>query len=139
MPTIERSSLHVEGTDDVHVIRHLLLRHGIDCPIKGEKRPAHEFSASVPKITPAGDKDAVLNAMEAGVPVSNGRPVGFVLDAARFRARVGVWLMPDNRQSGALEQFLPLLPVAETSTANAKIEGADFPDSKESRSTAAAD
>ena len=176
MPTIERSNLHVEGTDDVHVIKHLLLRHGIDCPIKGDKRPAHEFSTSVPEIKPAGDKNAVLDAMEADVPVSNGRPVGFVLDAdavpqdrwravcgklqelgvappqeipnegfvediVRYRARVGVWLMPHSRQSGALEEFLqglvdeqdPLLPVAETSTKKAKEKGASFPDSKESK------
>ena len=81
MPTVERSMLHVEGTDDVHIVRHLLLRHEIDCPIKGEKRPTHDFPPNAPEITPAGDKDAVLAAIETAVPVSNGRSVGFVLDA----------------------------------------------------------
>ena len=62
-------------------------------------------------------------------------------DIADYGARVGVWLMPDNRQSGALEQFLQglvdendlLLPVAESSTKKAKEKGASFPDSKESK------
>ena len=81
MPTVERSKLHVEGTDDVHVVKHLLLRHGIDCPTKRENRPQHEFDPNVPEISAAGDKDAVLAAIGTAVPVSNGRSVGFVLDA----------------------------------------------------------
>ena len=32
MPTVERSRLHVECPDDVHVVTHLLLRHRIDYP-----------------------------------------------------------------------------------------------------------
>ena len=169
MPTIERSNLHVEGNDDMHVVKHLLLRHGIDCPIKG--RPADEVAANVPEITAAGSKDAVLDAIGTAVLVSNGRSVGFVLDAdveprdrwravcgrlrgfeldlpdeippegfvgdvAEFGARVGVWLMPDNQRTGALEHFLqdlvdtsdPLHPLAETSTAEAKESGATFPE-----------
>lgn len=59
---------------------------------------------------------------------------GFVGEADTFKARVGVWLMPDNRQSGALEEFLkdlvdssdPLLPIAETSTEQARNRGARF-------------
>lgn len=62
---------------------------------------------------------------------------GFVGEADTFKARVGVWLMPDNRQSGALEEFLknlvdssdPLLPIAETSTDQARNRGARFSDS----------
>ena len=176
MATILRSNLHVEGINDVHVIKHLLLRHGINCPIKGDTRSAPNYPPNVPEITPAGNQDAVLNAMMTAVPVSNGRSVGFVLDAdavpqdlwravcgrlrqfglvlpneipsegfvddiTAFQARVGVWLMPDNQQSGAMEQFLrglvdeqdSLLPIAERSTANAKSGGASFPDSKESK------
>ena len=171
MPTVERSRLHVEGTADVHVVRHLLLRHGIACPIAG--RLVTNVAPNVPEIAAAGDKDAVLDAIETAVPVSNGRAVGFVLDTdvairnrwravcgrlqvfgldlpeeippegficdvAEFGARVGVWLMPDNQRRGALEQFLedlvgeddPLLPIAESSTTNARTEGAKFPESK---------
>ena len=32
MPTVERSRLHVECPDDVHVVTHLLLRRRIDGP-----------------------------------------------------------------------------------------------------------
>ena len=173
MPAVERSRLHVEGNDDVHAVKHLLLRHGIDCPISGDKRPQREFAPNAPEIKAAGNKDAVLTAIEPAVPVSNGRSVGFVLDAdaeprdrwravcrrleafgldlpdeippegfvddvAEFRARVGVWLMPDNRREGALEEFLqdlvddrdPILPIAKTSTTEALTKGAKFPRAK---------
>ena len=61
---------------------------------------------------------------------------GFVGEASTVQARVGVWLMPDNQRSGALEEFLrdlvrsndPLLPIAERSTHEAKEQGARFPD-----------
>ena len=60
---------------------------------------------------------------------------GFVGEASMVQARVGVWLMPDNRRAGALEEFLrglvdtddSLLPIAERSTHHAKEEGAHFP------------
>ena len=176
MPTVERSNLHVEGTDDVHAIKHVLFRHGFDCPTKGDSRSADEFSGNVPEIKAAGGERRVLAAMETAITVSTGRSVGFVLDAdavaenrwqavrdrlgtfelnlpdsipedgfvgdiAEFKVRVGVWLMPDNRRSGALEQFLqdlieegnPLLPVAVRSTENAKAEGADFPESSSNK------
>ena len=176
MPTVERSNLHVEGRNDVHAIKHLLLRHGFDCPTKSDPRSGDEFSENVPEIKAAGDRSKVLDAMETAVPVSTGRSVGFVLDAdavaenrwravrdrlgtfeldlpesipeggfvgdvAAFKVRVGVWLMPDNRRGGALEEFLqdlieednPLIPVAVRSTENAKAEGADFPESSRNK------
>lgn len=63
-------------------------------------------------------------------------PKGFVGEASTVQARVGVWLMPDNRRSGALEELLqdlvhssdPLLPIAERSTHDARNQGARFPD-----------
>ena len=171
MAAVERSSLYVEGPHDVHVVHHLLLRHGFECPISGDRRPQREFAGNAPEITSAGDKDAVLAAMGTAARVSNDRSVGFVLDAdgqpgdrwnavrdrlaefglelpgeipnegfvadiADSQARVGVWLMPDNQRSGALELFLqdlvedddPLLPLAELSTAEAAESGATFPE-----------
>ena len=170
MPTVERSRLHVEGRDDVHVVKHLLLRHDIDCPIEKDSRPVREFAPSVPEIRGAHDRNAVLDSIEPAVRVSNGRsvgflldsdgeprdrwravcdrlrvfalylpdeipPEGFVVDVAEFRARVGVWLMPDNRREGAVEQFLEdlvddedaLFPIAERSTAEARRSGAELP------------
>ena len=140
MPTPERSRLHVEGRDDVHVVKHLLLRHGIDCPLERDSRPAREFAPNVPEIRGVHDRNAVLRSIDTTVRVSTDRTVGFLLDTdgesrdrwravcdrlrvfgldlpgeippegfvddvAEFRARVGVWLMPDNRRgrrSGAV-------------------------------------
>ena len=170
MPAFERSRLHVEGRDDVHVVKHLLLRHDIDCPLEKDSRPACDFARNVPEIRGTHDRNAVLDSIEPAVRVSNGRsvgflldsdgeprdrwravcerlrvfeldlpdeipPEGFVVDVAEFRARVGVWLMPDNRREGALEQFLEdlvddedaLFPIAERSTAEARRNGAEFP------------
>ena len=169
MAAAERPNLYVEGPDDVHVVHHLLFRHGFDCPVGGDRRPHHEFAENVPEITWSGDRDAVLAAIGPAVRVSNDRSVGFVLDADEnpggrwhavcgqlgefglalpgeipnegfvtdipgSRARVGVWLMPDNQRTGALEDFLqdlvegddPLLPLARTSTAEATERGATF-------------
>ena len=63
---------------------------------------------------------------------------GYVGHAGAYQARVGVWLMPDNRRSGALEEFLQdlvdsrdsVFPIAEESTDLAKGRGAPFPDSQ---------
>ena len=81
MPTLKRSTLHVEGTDDVHVVKHLLLRHRIDCPLERDSRPAREFAANAPEIRGAHDRKAVLDSIQPAVRFSNGRSVGFVLDA----------------------------------------------------------
>ena len=168
----ERSSLHVEGTDDKHAIKHLLLRHGVACPLAGDVIP-DTLPAIIPEIKPAGDKDKVLDAMAQAVKFGTGHAVGFVVDADAaaanswdavrdrlsfldpkppaelpatgfvadvpdYRVRVGVWLMPDNRTSGALEHFLkdlvdandPLLTLAHESTSAAQGLGAKFPDVK---------
>ena len=170
MPTVERSELHVEGRDDVHAVKHLLLRHRIDCPLARDSLPARDFAPNVPEIRGARDRNAVLDSIEPAVRVSNGRSVGFLLDSdgeprnrwravcdrlrvfeldlpdeippegfvgdvTEFGAHVGVWLMPDNRREGALEQFLEeldddddaLFPIAERSTAEATRNGAEFP------------
>ena len=63
---------------------------------------------------------------------------GFVANVPAYRVRVGVWIMPDNRASGALENFLLslidaddlLLPLAYESTDRAKDIGANFSEIK---------
>ena len=166
----ERSQLRVEGSDDSHAIRHLLLRHGIDY----DEKP---WPAWFPFIETTGGKDVLLADVELGVRASSGRAVGFVLDAdlslqdrwrsisthllqagvapppaipangfvgesREYRARVGVWLMPDNREEGeqgegTLERFLetlvedadPLFPYAQQATMEARaVHGAGYPD-----------
>ena len=66
---------------------------------------------------------------------------GYIDTSSVFQGRVGVWLMPDNRRSGALEAFLrdlvdsndQLHSMAEQSTRNARRAGARFPNSKEDK------
>lgn len=151
--------LYVEGTDDQHVIRHLLKRHGVD--------------VSEVEVKDAQGKDALLGVINTAVRTSTGRSVGFVLDADEapqdrwravrdrldgtglnlptdipgagfagesetYQAQVGVWLMPDNHRAGALESFLEdliasrdaLIEHAKASTTVALKKGAAFPDSK---------
>ena len=161
----ERSQLWVEGTDDDHTIRHLLIRHGVEY----DQKP---WPAKVPSIEQAGDKEQLLRTVKLGISASSGRAVGFVLDAdsslrdcwqsilsrlreagvdapqdvphegfvgesRAYNTRVGVWLMPDNQQGGALENFLStlieeenqLLCHAQASTIQAKNgHGANFRD-----------
>ena len=159
-----RPLLYVEGADDSHAIRHLLIRHGVDY----DRDP---WPGEYPRIEKLGGKPALLESFETAIRVSNNRSVGFVLDAnsslqdcwnavssrlrnvgvdapgkiprggfvgeaETYRARVGVWIIPDNRRDGALEDFLrdlideedPLLPHAEQSTNRAKELGACFPE-----------
>lgn len=47
-PGLERSKLHVEGSDDLHTIVHLLIRHGIDyTPSPGRPRFPNRFQLAV--------------------------------------------------------------------------------------------
>lgn len=59
---------------------------------------------------------------------------GLLLEVAKFKTTVGVWLMPDNRSHGAIEDFLHTLIAdddkviahAETATDHATAVGAPF-------------
>jgi hypothetical protein len=61
---------------------------------------------------------------------------GLAVDVPSLKSRVGAWIMPDNSNVGMLESFLqqlvhdadPLLPLAKSSTAQAKGAGALFRD-----------
>ncbi len=164
--TLERSRLHVEGTDDQNSLVHLLRRNGVDYhPDKFEDSPSH-----LPRFVQLRSVEKLLDGIETTVKTSTNRIVGFLLDAdqplanrwqsvsqrlknvgvgdlpdsppangfigesAQFKARVGVWLMPDNVRDGKLEDFLktlieehdPLIVHAEASTQLAKEKGAAF-------------
>lgn len=122
----QRSSLRVEGGDDLHAIMHLLIRNGID----------YDQQPWVPSIQAVKDgKTGVLDNVGRLVRASSNGRIGFVLDAddsventwramsarlravgvevedlipregfvgesGEYQARVGVWLMPDNQQGG---------------------------------------
>ena len=160
MPTPERPKLYVEGKDDIHAIRNLLVRNGIP-------------DSSLSEIKETGGMENLLGIIKTAVPVSSDRPVGFVLDAddkpqdrwsavrarlrefeldppndmpadgyvtdvEKYKTRVGVWMMPDNTEAVALEELLKglidkddcLFPLAESSTNEAHEKGAKFPAAK---------
>lgn len=133
MPLQERSILRVEGRDDKFVIENLLKRHSVDfahVEIKsseadegtgGKDRLLQGMKTAVTTSTghsvgfvldadkAAGDRwQAVRGRLDGtGLALPRDTPAnGFVGDTPAYQARVGVWLMPDNRRSGALEEFL---------------------------------
>ena len=74
---VERCRLHVEGGDDMHAIRHPLIRHGIDY----DHDPWPTWFPSIDAVR--GGKNAIVGSetVETAVSLSTGRAVGFVLDA----------------------------------------------------------
>ena len=150
--------LYVEGADDEHSIGHLLIRRGF----VPQTLPELHDSGGKPGVLKAirvsigagtgSSLGFVLDANDdpgqtwqsvrsrlgmVGVEAPHELPAsGFVGESEEFRTRVGVWLMPDNRRTGALEDFLrdlvtdddPLFRHAETSTSGARKRGARFPD-----------
>ena len=159
MPLDERSTLRVEGKDDKHVIENLLSRHGVDhtsVDIKISDHKDNLLNGMRLAVTTSTGRSVgfVLDADD--VPTNRWRAVrarladldlvlpeeipegGFVGDAHDVQARVGVWLMPDNQRSGALEEFLEdlvnnedaLLEHADESTTRATELGAAFPPAK---------
>lgn len=161
MADSQRSRLTVEGTDDLHTIIHLLDRHEVVFEAKVEIKQPEDgptgkdgvLAAIRTRVKAATDRiegfvldadspiaqrwQAVADRLEkAGVSPPHAIPArGFVADVEEYRTRVGVWLMPDNRQDGTLEQLLetlvdrdaPLFRHATESTAEAKELGATFP------------
>ena len=159
------ATLFVEGHDDCHALRHLLLRHDII-------RDAEPWKFCYPCIRPVEpglNKEEVLGAVVPAIATGTGTRVGFVVDAdtslhgswldirtrllatgvdapdqiprqgfvggsREFETRVGVWIMPNNSNSGALEDFLqslvpdadPLWGHASTATEGALELGAAF-------------
>ena len=161
--SMERAKLHVEGDDDFHSLIHLLVRNGIDYDTKPWPPAFPELVkvGDVDKVL-AGMETAVAvsNGSSIGFVLDADTPLqtrwkavrthllnvdvttpeipqatGFIGGSTRFKARVGVWLMPDNEHDGSLEDFLrtliresdPLIDHAHASTLVAKERGATFP------------
>lgn len=158
-----RSELRVEGSDDKHALVHLLIRHGVeyenepwpaDLPkveeasgkdgVMGAIKEAVQLGTGLTMgfVLDANDslegrwqsisnqlRSAGVDDMPPTIP-----PTGYIGFSEKFRTRVGVWLMPDNRTQGALERFLEtliddgkaLFVHARQSTTEAKATGARF-------------
>lgn len=155
-PASHSRELFVEGTDDEHAIGQLLVRRGFD-PLalpefkeSGSKKEVLRAIRVAVRAATGGSVGFVLDGnddpkatwesaaarlRDVGVETPAGIPAGgFAGESEDYGTRVGVWLMPDNRQTGALEDFLqdlidegdPLLPHAEESAGRAKDLGARF-------------
>ncbi len=118
--------LVVEGRDDLHVIKYLsrqrvpavefdivekggvnALVESIDVEIAEAGRQAVGFVLDTDDH-PAGRWNAVtskLRIRNLELPDSPD-PVGTLMEGADGYPRIGIWLMPDNRVSGALEDFV---------------------------------
>lgn len=72
-----RPVLRVEGTDDLHAIRHLLVRRGIVPP---DPEEAPDWCPEVSKAK-SGGRAKLLATAATRISLSAGAPVGFVMDA----------------------------------------------------------
>lgn len=129
-----RKILMVEGTDDEHVLKHICGSHGIPRldevePHGGAEGLLESIPAQLSALYENGDvlgvvidADNDLNARwqslrdiftQAGYPDVPNRPDpnGTVLEApdGTLLPKAGVWLMPDNKTPGILEDFLRFL------------------------------
>ena len=166
----KRSELRVEGPDDQHALIHLLIRHGLeydeelwpaDLPNVEKASGKDGVLASISEAVRLGTDltmgfvlDANDSLKERWQSVSDRlRSVGvedipttiphdgFIGISSHFKTRVGVWLMPDNRTQGALEQFLETLIAnsdalfdhARQATNTAREAGAQFRDGDEAK------
>lgn len=123
--------LLVEGQEDKHVVWHLCNRHGIDNEMHFEIVVADGFDRlrdnlgqrprfgweSVWALVDADQscsdrwrslRDVFVKLGYPDVPASPSAS-GTVLPAIGDLARIGVWIMPDNEDSGVLEDFLARL------------------------------
>jgi len=143
----EKRVVMVEGADDRHVLTHLCEQHGVPETFditdrEGKPNLLDAFSVQL-KLSQAGDTfgivvdangnlEACWQSVRDRLAEAGYNSIPSVPDAAgaiiepppdTMLARVGVWIMPNNRDTGALEEFLlalmpdqaPLLAHAEDS------------------------
>lgn len=155
------NTLRVEGLDDQHTIVHLLKRHDIECVDIEVDKDAGRLIRGIPLaiknstertlgfVVDANDdinkrwqqiRDRLFEAQLRDIPRSP-TPDGYRGYSERYRATVGVWIMPDNKTSGAIEALLEtLIPDgnklyahARTCTSKACDLGATFKDADRSK------
>ena len=157
-PVGHRHELYVEGSDDEHAIGQLLIRSGFDrqglpdFKNAGNKQKVLDAILAAVRAGTGKSLGFVMDANDdpgstwqavtsrlrkVGVQAPDEIPEGgFAGKSLDYGARVGVWLMPDNRKTGALEDFLrdlidradPLLSLAGDSAQKAKHLGARYSD-----------
>ena len=153
-----KNRLLVEGKDDSAVVRHLLMRHDVDwesdspalpyihdcegldalfASIQTSAKTYHRLGLLVDVDVDATERwgrlRATLNAIGVNLPDAPEQD-GTVVNGMFSGTRVGVWLMPDNRSQGRLEDFLGRLvahddacwPYAGEATERARELGAGF-------------
>jgi hypothetical protein len=107
-----KAQLLVEGKDDLHVIKALCGRHQV----------VETFSVQIPAEGGPGGIEALLESIPVRLKISSLRALGIVVDADQNlpsqpnangfitvpgnKPKVGVWLMPNNRLPGMLENFV---------------------------------
>ncbi|NJL27134.1 MAG: hypothetical protein HC897_04225 [Thermoanaerobaculia bacterium] len=126
-----RNLLLVEGSDDEHVVTHLCLHHGVPefeiASQGGIKRLIESFpirlkQSDLDALGVLVDADTDLQArwralrqhlVRAGYPKvpKLPKPAGTICQAPvdTLLPRLGIWLMPDNKTKGTLEDFLRFL------------------------------
>ena len=123
--------LLVEGTDDEHVVKHICGNHGISPVLEIKPHGSVEYliasiRATIESADDVGDTVGILVDADQNLP-RRWRAVRAQLTAAGYRdlpavpdragviieppadtllPRAGVWIMPDNQNTGYLENFL---------------------------------
>src|ERR1043166_4519017 len=129
-----RRLLLVEGSDDVHVVKHLCNAHGIpidfefsdvhdggverllsQIPIRLKESEIENLGIIIDADEDAAGRWAALRGRLLGAGYENipdaPEPAGTIinLDDGFRTIRFGAWIMPDNRLPGMLEHFLGFL------------------------------
>jgi hypothetical protein len=130
--------LLVEGPDDLHSIAHLMKRHGVDWENTAVTLPfIHETNGinELLDVIPVAAKGAYTRlgiVLDADVDLANRwqqirdrlarvginlptapLATGTIVEGFRPTSQLGIWLMPDNRSPGRLEEFLQNLVPSE--------------------------
>ena len=158
MASVPERVLLVEGPDDEHVIRHICLRHGDVARFEiRQTKGIDQLLAAIEAETKAAGRQSVGLLVDANSSLDDRwrsladrlRQVGIeppkALDkegcVISGRPRLGLWLMPDNRNSGELEDFVqtlipvddPVWPLATKYIGEIPPEHRQFSESKVSR------
>lgn len=159
--SLDLPTLFVEGESDKHTFIHLLARHGIGLDkqigpvlIKSAQNDKGVLDAITTAVRASANRSvgfvvdangavahrwhAVrerLKSIDLALPTV-AEPAGFIGDSVQLKARVGIWIMPDNTtDAGRLEDLVRtlvppddvLIAHAVSATGEAQRRGARFP------------